>query len=64
MQSTPYIAPRGWLLQYARNEVAKSQSSGWVFSDDPKSYRPFSFGSLEGAVEFCKDNGEVNRAGV
>jgi len=62
MQCTP-IRERGdkWAIQYERKAVYKTSNMGWTFSDDALSSNVASyelrFNSLEGALEYCRNNG-------
>ena len=64
MQCTPAQPPKGWLVQHPRKQLFKNQASGWVFSDDVKTYRPAHFETLEGAIKHCKNNGIFTRYGL
>ena len=61
MHCTPIAKADRWELQFPREEVGKTKSSGWVYSDDPRTYRNMTFESLGEAIVFCKQNGKLTR---
>ena len=64
MQSTPLLERDKWVFQFQRNAVYKTANMGWVFQDDNRSKRIYSFSTLEAAIQWCKDNGGVSRRGL
>ncbi len=57
MQSTPLMERDTWLIQFPRNAVYKTPHMGWVYQDDNRSKRSYSFTTLEEAIDYCKKQG-------
>ena len=61
MQRTPYFRYSGWKLQWEVQNSFKTRNMGWIMSDDLCSYYGMNVASLEEAISYCRDMGQLIR---